>query len=145
MACRAWRKRRLVMALQQSKRLRKSQRLLDSRDFRRVSRKGRRISGNAFVMLFSPQGDQAPAAKTHRLGMSVSRRVGNAVNRNRIKRCVREWYRISGSKVPAGSDYVIIARGPAAELSGTEIQDALDELAKKARRRIDEINLSAGR
>ena len=83
--------------------------------------------------------------ETHRLGMSVSRRVGNAVNRNRIKRCVREWYRMSGSKIPEGSDYVVIARGPAAELSGAEIEVALDELAKKARRRIDEINLSAGR
>ncbi len=62
------------------------------------------------------------------LGITASRRVGNAVTRNRIKRAVREWYRRSRGMVPPGLDLVVIARRPAAALRGPEVAAALDAL-----------------
>lgn len=57
----------------------------------------------------------------------MSRRVGNAVVRNRVKRRIREWFRRErGSIVPA-FDLVVIARPPAAALSGSEMGVALSK------------------
>jgi ribonuclease P protein component len=110
---------------------RRSDRLLDARDFRRVSRTGRRFAGNAFVMLVAPSGPGAmPDAR--RLGISASRRVGNAVVRNRVKRGVREWFRRHRTMLPPGVDLVVIARRPAAELDAPAIAASLDALARRA-------------
>lgn len=51
-----------------------------------------------------------------RLGLTVSRRVGNAVARNRVKRRVREWFRREQGRLSPGRDYVVIARPGAASL-----------------------------
>jgi len=113
---------------------RRSDRLLDSRDFRRVSRSGWRIAGEAFVMLVARPGPGAePAGR--RLGISASRRVGNAMVRNRVKRGVREWFRVRRHDIPRGIDIVVIARRPARDLGGAGIASALDALVERARRR----------
>ena len=62
-----------------------------------------------------------------RLGTTVSRKVGNAVVRNRVKRAIREWFRQHRSQLPQSTDMVVIARPPAAELSGQEISTELCE------------------
>jgi ribonuclease P protein component len=61
----------------------------------------------------------------------VSRRVGNAVKRNRVKRCVREWFRRARGGWRQDVDLVVIARPGAAELSGEEIRCALDALSRE--------------
>ena len=53
-----------------------------------------------------------------RLGITVGRRVGNAVVRNRVKRLIREWFRRERSAIGAGWDIVVIARPAAARLAG---------------------------
>ncbi len=61
-----------------------------------------------------------------RLGLTVSRKVGNAVARNHVKRRVREWFRTHRSRLAPGTDVVVIGRRGAAELSGREIAERLD-------------------
>ena len=67
-----------------------------------------------------------------RLGLSVSRRVGGAVERNRVKRVLREAFWEEAERLPAGSDYVVVARPDArglAEREGTGgMRAALAEL-----------------
>lgn len=63
-----------------------------------------------------------------RLGLTVNRRVGNAVVRNRLKRQIREWFRNTPRKAKAGKDIVIIARRAAAGISSEELQSTLSNL-----------------
>lgn len=66
------------------------------------------------------------------MGLTVSRRVGGAVVRNRVKRRIREWFRGNREILPEGLDLVVIARRGAGELSGTEIAGRLTPLAASA-------------
>jgi ribonuclease P protein component len=71
---------------------------------------GRRISGSHYLLLAR----RTASGNKTRLGITVSRKVGNAVERNRVKRWVRESYRKLPSPMPAGIDLVVIARTGAA-------------------------------
>jgi ribonuclease P protein component len=83
-------------------------RLRRSQDFDRVQRGGRRIHGTNLVILHLANGTEAP-----RFGLAVSRKVGNAVVRNRVKRWLREALRRQRAGI-GGVDVVVIARPPAA-------------------------------
>lgn len=63
-----------------------------------------------------------------RLGVTVSRRVGGAVVRNRVKRRLREWFRTSPVRAAGPLDLVVIARPPAATLAGEALCRELDGL-----------------
>ena len=108
-------------------RLRRTVRLRDPRDFQRVNRTGTRRSSLHFVAVIAPaRGDEAP-----KLGLAVSRRVGNAVARNRVKRRVREWFRRARPALPPATDWVLIARAGAAQLDSRSIHAELAELAAR--------------
>jgi len=81
-----------------------------------------------FVVLVAPivRAERFRAIERRRLGVTVSRKVGNAVVRNRVKRRVREWFRTHGDRLPADVDIVVIARRDAAELGGAEVAEVLD-------------------
>jgi ribonuclease P protein component len=74
-----------------------------------------------------------------RLGITVSRRVGNAVHRNRVKRLVREVFRRERALFPEGCDVVVVARSGADALdyaaARAEIAEAREAMARVARRR----------
>jgi ribonuclease P protein component len=91
----------------------KSMRLRRRREFLAVQSAGTKVNTRHFVALVS-RGD---AGAGGRVGLTVSKRVGVAVVRNRIKRLVREWLR-THSWVPDGLDVVIIAKDSAARASG---------------------------
>ena len=109
-------------------------RLSRSAEFERVYRQGR-SKGNRFLVLYVfPRGDEGSASEEDgpRLGLSVSRRVGGAVERNRVKRVLREAFWAEAERLPVGSDYVVVARpeaGPLAERDGMPgVRAALAEL-----------------
>ena len=107
--------------------LRREARLRDGRDFRRVNRRGKRQATRHFVAVVAPA--RAPGAA--HLGLAVSRRVGNAVARNRVKRRIREWFRHRREELPADTDWVLIARAGAAQLDARETRAELEELARR--------------
>ena len=93
-------------------------RLSRSAEFERVYRQGR-SKANRFLVLYAfPReegSDEGP-----RLGLSVSRRVGGAVDRTRVKRVLREAFWQEAERLPAGSDYVVVARPDAKGLAERE-------------------------
>ncbi len=91
-------------------------RLSRSADFDRVFRQGRSHANRELVLYVFPRDEKQPA----RLGLSVSRKVGGAVTRNRIKRLLREAFALECGRLPAGTDSVVVARHQASVLAQRE-------------------------
>jgi ribonuclease P protein component len=111
---------------------RRGRRLSRSAEFERVYRQGRSVS-NRHLVLYAFQNE---AVERPRLGLSVSRKVGGAVERNHVKRLLRESFeRVEGS-LNGGHDVVVVARPEARDLAEREglagIDDALRDLLGRA-------------
>jgi ribonuclease P protein component len=117
---------------------RRADRLLRSGEFQHVTRHGRRTVVDAFVVLVAVRAEGAgapgsiPEAPGPRLGVTVSRRVGSAVVRNRVKRRIREWFRQDRARLKRELDLVVIARQAAAGMSGREVAERLAEAMNRA-------------
>jgi ribonuclease P protein component len=93
----------------------KQRRIRSRSDYQRIQEQGSRLQTRHFVIILAnrpPGTDLAPSA---RLGMVVSRKVGNAVVRNRVKRLIREAFRAAGALFGGGLDVVVIARSTRAD------------------------------
>ena len=115
---------------QHGHRLSRSSRLRRQADFDRVYRNKAYAADNTLVV----QGCDNELGYC-RLGLSVSRRVGNAVVRNRWKRLIREAFRLQRAKLPASLDLVVRPRRDA-QMSFKAIHDALPRLAQSVERRL---------
>lgn len=110
-------------------------RLTKSADFDRVYRDGR-SSANRYLVLYQFEGTrQEGEGQGVRLGISVSRKVGGAVQRNKVKRLLKEAF-WSISECPQGkSDYVLVARPDIVDLVGNKglegVRDTLEELMRR--------------
>ena len=94
---------------------RRRRRLSRSGEFERVYREGSSHASRHLVVYAFPRpgGDRSP-----RLGISVGRKLGGAVERNRVKRLLREAFWAASDAFPADYDFVIVARPALAELPG---------------------------
>lgn len=107
-------------------RLRRIDRLRSSKDFARVRSEGSHRTSRYFVT----QVATSRSREGRHLGLVVSKRIGGAVDRNRVKRCIREWFRQERSLLAEGSDLVVIARSGAARLSGGDVAGELSGMLR---------------
>ena len=102
-----------------------SEYLKKNKDFQIVYRNGRSCANRLLVMYVHPNGREK-----NRIGISVSKKVGNSVVRHRLTRLIRESYRISEEKFRCGFDIIIIARTSARGSDYRSIESALIHLGK---------------
>ena len=94
--------------------------LKKNRDFQNVYRKGKSYANKYFVMYVLKN-----ETKQNRIGISVSKKVGNSVIRHHLTRLVRESYRLHEDMFNSGLDIVVIARGTARDISYHQVESAL--------------------
>lgn len=101
----------------------KSERLLKHSEFEGVYKKGKRISSKSFFINWIEKDNR-------RIGITVSGRVGKANIRNKIKRVIRDFFRLNKTLFPV-ADIVVTAKGSAAAIKPEEIRKELQGLIKK--------------
>ena len=102
-----------------------SESLKRNSDFQRVYREGKSYA-NRYLVLYVLQNQ----TERNRLGISVSKKVGNSVVRHRMARLIRESYRLQEDMFNSGLDMVVIARVSAKDREMREIESALLHLGK---------------
>jgi ribonuclease P protein component len=105
-----------------SARFTKAERILYRADFLRAMAQGRRLHTRHFGVTLMPT-----AAERPRLGLVVTKRLGKAVRRNRVKRLLREFFRRHKDQLPPG-DLLIMAKKGAAALDYHQVQEELSRV-----------------
>jgi len=106
----------------------KKNRIKKNADFSRVFREGSSTANRQFVIYTLKKEDQ----KQFRIGLSVSKKLGNAVERNHIKRYIRQALNELNNDLQTNLDYVVIARKPCTELPFIEFKKSLIHVLKRA-------------
>ncbi|MGV3245080.1 ribonuclease P protein component [Staphylococcus sp. 11261D007BR] len=106
----------------------KAYRIKKNADFQLIYRKGQSVANRQFVVYTF----QRQNLSHFRLGISVSKKLGNAVVRNRIKRSVRECFKVHKEDF-LPRDIIVIARFPAKNMTTLEIQKSLEHVLKIAK------------
>ncbi|MGE6257599.1 ribonuclease P protein component [Heyndrickxia sporothermodurans] len=109
--------------------MKKSFRVKKNIEFQQVFKKGKSYANRQFVIYVLKKENQA----NFRIGLSVSKKIGNAVKRNEIKRYLRQCFHELENEISKGNDYVIIARKPAAEMNFHEVNKSLQHVLKVAK------------
>ena len=106
----------------------KHNRLLRRHEFLRLSREGRRVHTKLFMAAYAP----GRTLRT-RIGITVTRKVGSAAKRNRIKRQVREFFRIHRKRFPDGLDINVVAKKESVHADGEALRASLNALFARLR------------
>lgn len=107
----------------------KHQRVKKNSEFQKIFKRGKSFANRQFVVYCSAKEGQTE----FRIGLSVSKKVGNAVTRNRIKRFIRQAFLEMKEEINPNMDYVIIARHQAATLDFHESKKSLQHVLKVAK------------
>ncbi len=102
----------------------KKDRLLKRRQFRELSARGKRVQDRFLIIVYSPN-----ELGFSRLGVTVTKKVGNACVRNRIKRIIRESFRKKRAYLPKGTDLNVIAKKAAANADSRSIEESFVNLS----------------
>lgn len=104
----------------------KKDRIKKNSQFRYIYKRGKSfLDENLVVYLFRNN------KNTNRVGISVSKKVGNSVRRNRVKRLIRESYRLSKDSFKKGYDIIVVARVRANSADFKKIRNSLVNLLRK--------------
>lgn len=106
----------------------KEYRIKKNSDFQRIYKSGNSVANRQFVIYTYNNKD----IEHFRLGISVSKKLGNAVLRNKIKRAIRENFKIHKQDIIA-KDIIVIARQPAKDMTTLQIQSSLEHVLKIAK------------
>jgi len=112
--------------------LKKADRILKRSEFVALSNSGRTVRGEFFIAVVAPS-----RSEKSRLGVTASRRVGEAVQRNRIKRLAREFFRRNRQRIKGSWDINLIARKGAAEQTNEIIFLALEDIFTRLSRQLE--------
>ena len=104
----------------------KTDRLLKRSEFLRVQRRGRRLTTRSLIILVHP----GPKGTT-RIGIATSKKLGNSVVRNRLKRVIREVFRKNRALFPDSSDVVVIPKRVRHEVGYNLLVEELEELSRR--------------
>jgi len=103
-------------------------RLRKRQDFSRIYRSGKSFANGQFVLYWSRQKQADPI----RLGVSASKKIGNAVVRNRMRRLVKEIIRHQTDRLVEQMDLIIIVRKPAVGLKMKELERSMQHVLKRS-------------
>ncbi|WP_338752427.1 ribonuclease P protein component [Bacillus sp. FJAT-52991] len=109
--------------------MKKTFRIKKNSEFQSVFNGGKSFANRQFVVYMYKSEQKAP----FRIGLSVSKKIGNAVTRNRIKRYIRQSFTELKEQIQPGFDYVVIARKPAAEMTCLEVKKSMIHVLKRAK------------
>ena len=110
----------------------KEDRILKRSEFLEITRSGRKLQNDCFIAFFKPGRFDRP-----RLGITVTRKVGKAAQRNRIKRLIREHFRLNRQHLTKNWDLNIVAKKKAVDLSSEKVDSFLQDLFEKISNCVD--------
>ena len=110
----------------------KNMRLLSNTEFRRIFKYGKRVSLPILTLIYRFR-EQSSAPKSPKLGLSVSRKVGKAHDRNLLKRRLREIFRLHQHEFIENTEMVLIPKKETCELSYLELESSLFKLISRGK------------
>lgn len=106
----------------------KAYRIKKNDDFQKVYKQGKSVANKQFIVYRLKNQEN----EHFRLGISVSKKIGNAVTRNRIKRAIRESFTRHKQDI-IKDDFIVIARNPSKDMTVEEIHKSLEHVMKIAK------------
>ncbi|WP_285813503.1 MULTISPECIES: ribonuclease P protein component [Staphylococcus] len=106
----------------------KAYRIKKNSDFQMIYKRGKSVANRQFVIYTKTNKD----LEHFRLGISVSKKLGNAVVRNKIKRAIRENFKVHKNDI-IPIEIIVIARQPAKDMNTIQIQSSLEHVLKIAK------------
>jgi ribonuclease P protein component len=120
-----------------AQRFQRENRILRRQDFLRVQRDGKRVQTRHFVIMLLPSSSQ-------RIGITITKRVAGAVGRNRVKRVVREVFRLNRRLFPPQCELVVVARSGADQLDYATVRDEVRKASPALWRALNPSGTSPG-